>query len=268
MSRFSALFSRLREEGRAALMPFFEVGDPDLETLERLIPEVVAAGADALELGFPFSDPIADGPTMQRAAYRALQRGVRIQDALELVRRVRRAVDVPIAFMSYANPLFRYGVERFVQEAKEAGVDGVIAADIPADEGDVLIRAARPVGLDTIFLVAPTSTEARLRKVAAATTGFLYCVSVTGVTGARARLSEEAEDLVRRVRQVTDLPAVVGFGIATPEHAQEAARFSDGVIVASALYQVLEEARDPVAAAVSFLRPFAQALRSRSSPGG
>ncbi|MDR5708745.1 MAG: tryptophan synthase subunit alpha [Armatimonadota bacterium] len=262
MSRFRALFEQLRTEGRAALMPFLEVGDPDLQTLEHLIPAVVEIGADALELGVPFSDPIADGPTMQRAAYRALQRGVRLQEALELVRRVRRVVDVPIAVMSYANPLYRYGIERFGAEAREAGVDGIIAADIPADEGDPLVRAARPVGLDTIFLVAPTSTEARLRTVAAATTGFLYCVSVTGVTGARERLSEEAEDLVRRVRRVTDLPAVVGFGIATPEHARAAARFSDGVIVASALYQVLEAARDPVAAAVDFLRPFARALRS------
>lgn len=262
MSRFRALFQRLRAEGRAALMPFFEVGDPDLKILERLIPAVVEAGADALELGVPFSDPIADGPTMQRAAYRALTRGVRLQDVLDLVRQVRRRVDVPIAVMSYANPLFRYGIERFAREAREAGVDGIIAADIPADEGEPLIRAARPEGLDTIFLVAPTSTEARLRTVASATTGFLYCVSVTGVTGARDRLSEEAEDLVRRVRRVTDLPAVVGFGIARPEHAQEAARFSDGVIVASALYQVLEAARDPVAAAVDFLRPFARALRS------
>jgi tryptophan synthase alpha chain len=183
MSRFSALFQRLRAEGRAALMPFFEVGDPDPQTLERLIPAVVEAGADALELGVPFSDPIADGPTMQRAAYRALTRGVRLQDVLDLVRSVRRRVEVPIAVMSYANPLFRYGIERFAREAREAGVDGIIAADIPADEGEPLIRAARPVGVDTIFLVAPTSTEARLRTVASATTGFLYCVSVTGVTG-------------------------------------------------------------------------------------
>ena len=242
-------------------MPFLEAGDPDLKTLERMIPALVEAGADAVELGVPFSDPIADGPTMQRAAYRALQRGVGLREALDLARRVRREVDVPIALMSYANPLLQYGLERFVQDAREAGVDGVIAADIPADEGTPLVEAARAAGLATIFLVAPTSTDVRLRIVARVTTGFLYCVSVTGVTGERERLSDEAEGLVRRVRAVTDLPAVVGFGISTPEHAHTVARFSDGVIVASALYRALEGSTDPVGTAVAFLTPFAQAVR-------
>jgi len=261
MGRFEELFRRLRKEGRAALMPFLEAGDPDLETLERMVPALVEAGADAVELGVPFSDPIADGPTMQRAAYRALQRGVGLREALEFVRRVRQEVDVPIGLLSYANPLLQYGLERFAQDAHKAGVDGVIAADVPADEGMPLVEAARPAGLATIFLVAPTSPDARLRIVARVTTGFLYCVSVIGVTGERERLSDEVEGLVRRVRAVTDLPAVVGFGISTPEHARTVAHFSDGVIVASALYRALEESPDPVGTAVAFLTPFAQAVR-------
>lgn len=243
-------------------MPFLEAGDPDLDTLERMIPALVEAGADAVELGVPFSDPIADGPTMQRAAYRALQRGVGLRDALDLVRRLRQEVDVPIALMSYANPLLQYGLERFAQDAQQAGVDGVIAADIPADEGAPLVAAARAAGLATIFLVAPTSTDARLRIVARVTTGFLYCVSVTGVTGERERLSGEVEGLVRRVRAVTDLPAVVGFGISTPEHARTVAQFSDGVIVASALYRALEGSADPVGTAVAFLTPFVRAVQN------
>lgn len=260
MSRFASMFDALRARRRSALMPFLEAGYPDLDTIERMVPALVASGADALELGVPFSDPIADGPTMQRAAFRALQNGVQLADVLALVRRLRRQVDVPIALMSYANPMLRYGVERFARAAAEAGVDGVIPADMPADEAGPLIAASRRVGLDTIFLVAPTSTRGRLRGAAEATTGFLYCVSLTGVTGERDALSEEVGELLRRVREITDLPAVVGFGISTPDHARAVARIADGVIVASALYRALEEAPDPIAAAVAFLRPFAAAL--------
>jgi tryptophan synthase alpha chain len=167
---------------------------------------------------------------------------------------------VPIALMSYANPVLRYGLERFAGDAADAGVDGVIPADMPADEAGPLIAAARRVGLDTIFLVAPTSTRGRLRAAAEATTGFLYCVSLTGVTGERDRLSGEVGDLLRRVREITDLPAVVGFGISTPDHARAVARMADGVIVASALYRAIEGVPDPIATAVAFLRPFAVAL--------
>jgi tryptophan synthase alpha chain len=254
------MFDALRARRRAALMPFLEVGYPDLATMERMVPAMVEVGADALELGVPFSDPIADGPTMQRAAFRALQDGVQLADVLALVRRLRRVVDVPIALMSYANPMLRYGLEHFAGDAADAGVDGVIPADMPAGEAGPLIAAARQVGLDTIFLVAPTSTRERLRAAAEVTTGFLYCVSLTGVTGERERLSSEVGDLLRRVREITDLPAVVGFGISTPDHARAVARTADGVIVASALYRAIEEAPDPIAAAVAFLRPFAGAL--------
>jgi len=261
VSRLQELFRRVRARGRPALMPFVEAGDPELHVLERMLPALVAAGAEAVELGVPFSDPVADGPVLQRAAQRALQRGVRLVDVLEFVARVRRAVDVPLALMSYANPLFRYGWDRFCQEAAAAGVDAVIPADLPADEAQPLVEAARRAGLDTVFLVAPTSSDARIQLAASASTGFVYCVSVLGTTGPRDRLGEEARELLQRVRRLTDRPAVLGFGIAAPEHAAAVAHLADGVIVGSALYRALEGASDPVAAAAEFLRPFAQALQ-------
>ncbi len=261
MSRLRELFNRVRVRGRPALMPFLEAGDPDFPVLERLIPALVEAGADALELGVPFSDPVADGPVLQRASQRALQRGVRLADVLEFVGRLRRSVDVPVALLSYANPLFRYGWQRFCQDAVAAGIDAVIPADLPADEAGPLVGAARSAGLDTVFLVAPTSSDARLRLAASASTGFLYCVSLTGTTGPRDHLSADARALLHRVREVTDRPAVLGFGIARPEHAVAVADLADGVIVGSALYRVLEEAPDPAAAAVEFVRGFAEALR-------
>ncbi|MFN3285631.1 MAG: tryptophan synthase subunit alpha [bacterium] len=265
MSRLRELFNRVRVRGRPALMPFLEAGDPDFPVLERLVPALVEAGAEALELGVPFSDPIADGPVLQRASQRALQRGVRLADVLEFVSRLRRSVDVPVALLSYANPLFRYGWQRFCQDAVAAGVDAVIPADLPADEAGPLVDAARACGLDTVFLVAPTSTDARLRLAASASTGFLYCVSLTGTTGPRDQLSSDARALLHRVRELTDRPAVLGFGITRPEHAVSVADLADGVIVGSALYRLLEEARDPVATAVEFVRGFAEAL-SRPVP--
>lgn len=260
MSRLQGLFERVRARGWPALMPFLEAGDPPFEVLERMVPALAEAGAEALEVGVPFSDPVADGPVLQRAAQRALSRGVRLSDVLEFVRRVRRHVKIPVALLSYANLLFRYGWERFCRDAVDAGVDAVIPADVPADEGEVLVRSACAAGLDTVFLVAPTSTDARIQLAAQASTGFVYCVSLTGTTGPRDRLGEEARPLLQRVRRLTDRPAVLGFGIASPQHAAAVADLADGVIVGSALYRLLEENHDPVAAAVAFLRPFSQAL--------
>lgn len=261
MSRFDDLFQRTRDERRAALMPFLEAGAPSLAETERMIFALVEAGADAIELGVPFSDPIADGPTMQLAAFRALRQGVTLRAALDLVRRARARTAIPIALLTYYNPVLRYGLEAFARDAAEAGVDGVITADLPADEGIALSQAAQDRGLDVIFLVAPTSTEDRLRTAATASSGFLYCVSLTGVTGARTELSPEVSALLTRVRRVSTLPAVVGFGISTPDHAQAVAKDADGVIVASALYRAIEDAADPAAAASSFIRPFVDAVR-------
>lgn len=262
MSRLQGLFQRVRARGWPALMPFLEAGDPPFEVLERMVPALAEAGAEALEVGVPFSDPVADGPVLQQAALRALNRGVRLSDVLGFVRRLRRHVEIPIALLSYANPLFRYGWERFCRDAVDAGVDAVIPADVPADEGEVLVRCARAAGLDTVFLVAPTSTDARIQLAAQASTGFVYCVSLTGTTGPRAHLSEEARQLLGRVRRLTDRPAVLGFGIAIPAHAAAVADLADGVIVGSALYRLLEESQDPIAAAVAFLQQFRHALRA------
>ncbi len=261
MSRLQRLFAGVRERGRPALMPFLEAGEPDFAVLERLVPALVEAGADAVELGVPFSDPVADGPVLQRAAQRALARGVRLADVLAFVARLRGQVDVPVALLSYANPLLRYGWERFCRDAAQAGVDAVIPADVPADEAGPLLSAARAVGLDTVFLVAPTSTDHRIRLAASCSTGFVYCVSLTGTTGPREEVGHEARALLRRVRELAEVPAVLGFGIASPDHAASVADLAHGVIVGSALYRALEAAADPVQAAVDFLQPFAEALR-------
>lgn len=246
-------------------MPFLEAGDPDVAVLREMVPALVEAGAEALELGVPFSDPVADGPVLQRAVQRALSRGVRLADVLALARELRRRVEIPIALLSYVNPLLRYGLERFCRDAVEAGVDAVIPADLPADEAEPLVQAARHAGLDTVFLVAPTSTDARIRLAAGRSTGFLYCVSLTGTTGPRDQLGEDARTLLRRVKDLTDRPAVLGFGVSRPEHVRALAGLADGVIVGSALYRAIEGSADPVAAAVEFVRPFAMAARGEAA---
>ncbi len=264
MSRLEALFQRTRAHRRPALMPFLEAGDPEFSVLQEMVPALVEAGADALELGVPFSDPVADGPVLQRAAQRALSRRVQLQDVLAFAQKLRKQVDIPIALLSYVNPLLRYGFERFCRDAVEAGVDAVIPADLPADEGQPLVEAARHAGLDTVFLVAPTSTDARIRLAAACSTGFLYCVSLTGTTGPREQLGEDGRALLRRVRDLTHVPAVLGFGVSRPDHVRDVVGLADGVIVGSALYQAIEDSADPTAAAVRFLRPLAEALRERA----
>lgn len=239
VSRLGERFARL--EGRPALIPFLMAGDPDLEASARLLRAVAHLG-DIVEVGVPFSDPIADGPTNQRAAQRALARGVTLGAVLELVRALARDVSVPVVLLTYANPVAQYGWERFCRDARAAAVDGVVVPDLPADEADALLAPARDQGLDTIFLVAPTTSEPRLRLAASRSTGFVYCVSLTGVTGVRRTVPPEAVDLLRRVKAVTRLPACAGFGIATPEQAAAVGAVADGVIVGSALVDLVEQA--------------------------
>jgi tryptophan synthase alpha chain len=237
MSRLAETFARL--DGRPALIPFLMAGDPDLEGSGRLLRAVARVG-DIVEVGVPFSDPIADGPTNQRAAQRALTRGTTLDDVLALVRALGGEVPVPVVLLTYANPVAQYGWERFCRDARAAGVDGVVVPDLPADEADPLIAPARALGLDTIFLVAPTTSRARLQLAAGRSTGFVYCVSLTGVTGVRRELPPEAVELLRRVKAATDLPACAGFGIATPEQAEAVGAVADGVIVGSALVDLVE----------------------------
>jgi tryptophan synthase alpha chain len=203
-----------------------------------------SAGSDVLELGVPFSDPLADGPVIQRASERALRRGTTLAAVLDAVRRIRKKSQLPIVLFSYANPLLRYGLERLARDAHEAGVDGVLVTDLPPEEAGEWIPVARQADLDTVFLAAPTSSDERLRRVAEATRGFVYAVSRTGVTGETEALSGDARPLVARLRSLTDVPVALGFGISTPEQVQSAAGVADGVVVGSALVRFLEEHPD------------------------
>ena len=240
MSRIAATFERLSGAGRRALIPFLVAGDPDVGVTVRAVDALVQAGADLIELGVPFSDPVADGPVNQRAYTRALAAGVSVHTVLDLVKAIRTRSELPIVLLSYYNPLLRYGLEAFCRDAAGAGVDGVVVPDLPADEAADLVGPARANGVDTIFLLAPTSTDLRIQLAAGQSSGFIYCVSLTGVTGARDQLADGVDGLVGRIRRQTSLPVCVGFGVSTPEQAQEVAAVADGVIVGSALVALLE----------------------------
>ncbi len=241
MTRIADRFAELREGGRKAFVAFVTAGDPSLRRTAEIAWALEAGGTDVLELGVPFSDPLADGPVIQRSSDRALRRGVTLAGVLDAVRTIRTRSEMPLVLFSYFNPLLQYGLVRLASDAKAAGVDGVLVTDLPPEEADEWLEAARGAGLDTVFLAAPTSPAERLQKVAAACRGFVYAVSRTGVTGERASLSEDARPLVERLRTLTDAPVAVGFGISTPEQARAAAEVADGVVVGSALVRFLEE---------------------------
>jgi tryptophan synthase alpha chain len=242
VSRIAAIFARTRAEKRPAVVPFLTAGYPDLAATPALVEALVAGGADMVELGIPFSDPLADGVTIQRAGLTALEQGVTAGDCLEVVRELRsRGLEIPILLMGYYNPILAYGPEAFVADLAAAGGDGLIAVDLPPEESEELRGLCRAQGLDLIYLLAPTSGAERIAKVAALASGFLYCVSVAGVTGARTDLPSGLSDFVREVRASTDLPLVVGFGISQREHIEAAAAMGlDGAVVGSAIINVIE----------------------------
>jgi tryptophan synthase alpha chain len=240
MSRIRERLQALRHAGQKGFIPYLTAGDPDPETTVRLIRALDAAGADVIELGVPFSDPIADGPVIQRAAERALRRGTRLRDCLEIAAEVRRHSDIPIVLFSYLNPLLQFGLDRLAREMVAAGVDGVLATDLVPEEAEEFRRTMRARGIETIFLVAPTSTEERVAAIARSTSGFIYVVSRTGVTGTREHLSEAMRPTVERVRRHTALPIAVGFGVSEPEHVREIWRYADAAVVGSALVQAIE----------------------------
>ena len=242
MSRISNKFDELKARGEKALIPYIMAGDPDLGATKKLIIEIEKSGADIIELGVPFSDPLADGPTIQRAAIRALANRVSLRQVISLVRDVRRTTQVPIILMLYYNLILKYGEEKFVKDAVSAGVDGVIVPDLPPDEAAGLVASARKFGLDTVFLLAPTSDADRIRLVGDAAQGFIYYVSLTGVTGARRELDAGIEASVRKIKKSAKKPVCVGFGISSPEQAAKVAAWADGVIVGSALVGVMEKA--------------------------
>jgi len=261
VSRLDATFTRLRARGERALVAYFTAGDPSLEATGRLVVEAERRGADVVELGVPFSDPLADGPVIQRAAQRALAGGTSMIRVFELVKSLRADVRAPIVLLTYYNPVLQFGLPAFAETAAKVGVDGVIVADLPPEEAAPLATEAARVGLDVIHLVAPTSTRDRLRVIARASRGFVYLVSITGVTGERADVGRGIEEQIRALRLVTTKPICVGFGIGRPEQVASIGKLADGVIVGSAIVRVVEEhASSP--ALVSKVADFIAALKA------
>ena len=240
--RIAATFARLRAQKTAGLVTYVTAGDPDLPRTEGILRALDRAGADVLEVGVPFSDPLADGPVIQRATERALAAGATLAGVLDMLARIRGEITAPIVVFSYANPILRYGAERFADRAREAGVDGVLVLDLPIEEADEFRNMLSSRGIDTILLLSPTTTDERLRKAASLGSGFLYAISRLGVTGARDQIAAGAEEMVRRIRRASDLPVALGFGISKPEHVREVGRWADAAVVGSALVSVIAEA--------------------------
>ena len=264
MSRIDLTFKRLREKGQTALIPFIVAGEPDLKTTEALILKMEESGADMIELGIPFSDPLIDGPIIRAASHRALMKGVNIRDIFSLTKRLNE-IDLPIILMTYLNPIFHYGLETFAIECKDSGVDGVIISDLPPEEAGSWIGRARRMNLDTIFLVNPTSSLERIRLVDRYSRGFIYHASVTGLTGIREKLPDDLGLSIKRVKENSKKPVAVGFGISTPEQVKAVGRYADGVIVGSAIVKIIEENLrddDLIARIGNFVSSLADALKS------
>ena len=258
LTRLASLFA----SGHAALMPYFPLGFPDAQTSLDVIIAMSKAGADAFEIGLSFSDPLADGPVIQHATQMALERGITVKQSLALMAELRaRGVTQPFLVMGYYNPILAYGLERFVGEAASAGADGFIVPDLPPEEADDLDRLCRERGLGLIYFLAPTSTDERVKLVAAKAQGFIYLVSIAGVTGARSQVAGGLNDFVVRIRKTTSTPIAIGFGVSTPEQAGEVSRIADGVIVGSALVQIIDRAEDKPQAAAQFIRELKSCLR-------
>lgn len=241
--RIKDAFERIKRQGRTGLVLYVTVGFPNLQTTLELVPALVQAGADVIELGVPFSDPLADGATIQKASFHALGQGVTLRKCLETAAALRRGgMEVPLIFMGYYNTIIALGIGEFVEQCQACGVDGLIVVDLPPDESGPLREACIAKNIDLICLLAPTSTEKRIAEACATTSGFIYCVSLAGVTGARAEVSEEGQALVQRVRKHTSLPVVVGFGIARREHVEAVGRYAAAAAIGSALVNVIDSA--------------------------
>jgi tryptophan synthase alpha chain len=244
--RIGQKFRELESRGAKAFIPFIMAGDPDLETTIRLVPELERSGSHIIELGIPFSDPVADGPTIQRAGIRALKHRYGMSDYLQAVKAIRRATDVPLLLFSYFNPILQYGLESLARDAHAAGVDGVLVTDITPEEGAQYCACMEANELDCVFLVAPTSSEARIEKIAKCSRGFVYVVSRAGVTGVQQQISGTVLPTIERVRKHTQLPVAVGFGISTPEQVRAVWKIADGAVVGSAIVAEMEKAQDPI----------------------
>jgi tryptophan synthase alpha chain len=260
-SHIAATFQTLNQSNRAAFMPYFTLGYPERETSLAVV-EAIAPYSNLLELGVPFSDPIADGPTVQRSTQKALENGTTSRDCLDMLRELRRrGVQTPVLLMGYYNPILAYGQREYVRDAAEAGADGFIVPDLPPEEADDFESLAAEAGLAFIHFLAPTSSPQRIANVTQRAEGFIYLVSLTGITGARSQLTAGLADFVGRVRAQTNTPLAVGFGISTPQHAADVGRIADGVIVGSALINAVDAAQDKPAAAVRYVREMAAALK-------
>ncbi|MBF6599925.1 MAG: tryptophan synthase subunit alpha [Dehalococcoidia bacterium] len=263
MSRISAAFTRSRDDGRVAVFPFLTVGYPDYDTHLALVRAMVAAGADGIELGIPFSDPLADGPTVQRASQAALAAGATPAMAIDAVRDLRAAgVEVPLILMGYCNTFLAYGEGRMVADAADAGADGFIIVDLPPEESDAMLDRCRTRGLDLVYLVAPTSDDGRIAEITQRASGFVYCVGVVGVTSARDALAAELPGFLQRLRAKTALPLVVGFGISRPEHVRALRGIADGVAVGSAIIDVVESS--PRSERVKRVQDYVEVLTGRT----
>jgi tryptophan synthase alpha chain len=257
-SRIARKFQALRKEGKKAFIPYIMAGDPDIKRTGELVKILEDCGADIIELGVPFSDPLADGPTIQTAAQRALSGGTSLHTVIDFVSSLRNVTQIPIILMTYYNPVFKYGDERFIEDASSAGVDGIIVPDLPPEEAEGLIQLSRKKPFDTIFLLAPTSTEERIRKVCHASRGFIYYVSITGITGTKLALDPSIGSHIEQIRNISDTPIAVGFGISTPEEASMVAGFAEGVIVGSA---IVKRISDPDEELKRYLRSLKAGIR-------
>ncbi len=246
MTRIDRTFQRLRSEGRKGFVSYIMAGDPDFETSLAIVKGLPAAGVDVIELGLPFTDPMADGPTIQLAGQRALEAGMTLKRTLELARRFREDDDAtPIVLMGYYNPIYSHGVDRFLTDAKDAGIDGLIVVDLPPEEDEELCLPAQKAGLNFIRLATPTTDDRRLPKVLTNTSGFVYYVSITGITGAANAVATDVGPEVARIKAQTDLPVIVGFGIRTPETSRDIARVADGAVVGSAIVDLIGKGKSP-----------------------
>ncbi len=253
MSNITKIFKRKKTQGKKAFIPYIMAGDPSLEATRKFVNELDEAGADIIELGVPFTDPLADGPTIQRASERALKQGVTLRKVLALVEEIRQQSQIPLILMTYYNPVFKYGIEAFVREAVRVGVNGVIIPDLIPDEADELKSFTHQHGIDTVFLLAPTSTEERIKKAVKASTGFIYYVSITGITGAKLLMDVTMKNTLALIKSLTKKPVAVGFGVSNPEDATAVASLADGVIVGSAIVRLIAEGKD--------IKDFAKSLK-------
>ncbi|HBY56495.1 MAG TPA: tryptophan synthase subunit alpha [Candidatus Atribacteria bacterium] len=261
MMRIEQNLRYLREKRKKGLIIYITAGDPDLETTEKLVYTIAEAGADVIELGIPFSDPLADGVTIQQASQRALEKNANIPKILATVKKIRKKISIPLALMTYYNPVYCYGLERFTRDSQKAGVDGFIIPDLPLEESEDLRNIINKSGLALISFLAPNSTLERIKAVAQKAQGFIYCVSVTGVTGTRENFTPQILEMIEKIRLYTDIPLAIGFGISSPEQAQKIVKYADAIIVGSAIVKLIEDSQKNLPIILSQVNNFVRSLK-------